>query len=99
MQRFILQVAQYFISSTYTAVSAIEQIRQIKEHLRHFVSAFERSHLRAVAKLAEFGRTIGDGPISMDIYQPLNDYLVLRTTASVRGIRLLRVLENSLRIM
>ena len=99
MQRVILQVVQQFIQSSYTAASAIEQIRQIKGHLRHFVSAFGRSHLRAVAKLSEFERTIDNGPISMDNYQPFNEYLILRTTASIRSIRLLRALESSLRIM
>ena len=98
-KRVILHVAKHYASSRSTVASAIEQIRQIDGHLRYFVNHFERSHARAVAQLARFGRDIGEGPISREVYQPFNEYLILRTTASIRGLKLLRVLESALRIM
>ena len=98
-KRVILHVAKHYASSRSSVASAIEQIRQIDGHLRYFINQFERSHARAVAQLARFGRDIGEGPISREVYQPFNEYLIVQTTASIRGLKLLRVLENALRIM
>ena len=98
-KRVILQVAKHYASSRSTIASAIEQIRRIDGHLRYFVNHFERSHAKAVSQLARFGRDIGEGPISREIYQPFNEYLILRTSASIRGLKLLRVLESALRVM